>query len=73
MLSPVQHAVANYLSRLDSGEPRIGIHDDFLDAQLFQVETEKKTEVDEDIADLWIIEMTKFLSTRLPHPMNGND
>ena len=35
----VQHAIADYLSRLDSGEEGTGVKDDFPDAQLFQVET----------------------------------
>ena len=46
----VQHAVADYLSRLD-GEPRIGVRDDFPDAQLFWVEAENTIEADEEIAD----------------------
>ena len=29
----VQHAVADYLSRLELGEPRIGVRDDFPNAQ----------------------------------------
>ena len=53
----VQHAVAHYLSWLDSGEPRIGVHDDFPDAQLFRVEVENTTKVDDEIADLWLTTM----------------
>ena len=45
----VQHAVADYLSWLDSGEPGIGVRDDFLNAQLFRVEAEKMTEVDDEM------------------------
>ncbi|MCO5612333.1 hypothetical protein L7F22_066600 [Adiantum nelumboides] len=33
--SQIQHAVADYLSRLDLGEPPTGIVDEFLDASLF--------------------------------------
>ena len=36
---PVQHAIADYLSRLESGEEGTGVKDDFPDAQLFRVET----------------------------------
>ena len=50
----VQHAVADYLSRLDSREPRIGVRDDFPYAQLFRMEVENTIEVDDEIADLWI-------------------
>ena len=33
---------------------------------MFQVEADNTTEVDDEIVDLWITEMTVFLSTRLP-------
>ena len=48
----MQHAVADYLSRLESGEPTIGVRDDFPNAQLFRI-------------DAWISEMTVFPKTRL--------
>ena len=35
----VQHAIADYLSRLESEEEGTGVKDDFPDAQLFRVET----------------------------------
>ena len=35
----VQHAVTNYLSRLESGEEGTRVKDDFPDGQLFRVET----------------------------------
>ena len=40
----------------------MGVRDDFLDAQLFIVEVMNSTEVDDESADLWIMEMIVFLS-----------
>ena len=62
----VQHVVANYLSRLESGEERIGIKDDFPDAQLFRVEAIKAQAMNEESEDEWIFEMIIFLSTGIP-------
>ena len=62
----LQHAVANYLSKLESGESGRGIKDDFPDVQLFRVDTVTTTDMDEDHVDLWITEMMIFLSTGLP-------
>ena len=62
----VQHAVADYLSRLEIGEPGIVVQDDFPDAQLFRIEVNITAKVNDDTTDSWITEMTIFLSTRLP-------
>ena len=35
----VQHAVADYLSHLESGEPGYGVRDEFPDAELFRITT----------------------------------
>ena len=48
----VQHAIADYLSRLDSGEKGAGVKDDFPDAQLFRVETVQSQYMNEDIIGL---------------------
>ena len=58
----LQHAVANYLSQLEMGEPGTGVQDDFPDAQLSRIKAENSTEVDEEVAE-WITEMVVFLST----------
>ena len=50
----MQHAVADYLSRLESGEPAIGVRDDFSDTQLFKIKADRSEDVQEDIADAWI-------------------
>ena len=59
----VQHAIADYLSRLDSGEPPDMTYDDLLDANLFSLMT---TTTQDDNEDEWIRDMTHFLSTNLP-------
>ena len=62
----VQHAIVDYLNRLESGEDRTGVKDDFPDAQIFWVNTVATTEMGEDMADAWITKMRFFLSTALP-------
>ena len=62
----LQHAVADYLSPPKTGEPGIGVQDDFPDAQLFRIEADNAAEVNDDTVNSWIIEMTIFLSTGLP-------
>ena len=57
----VQHAVADYLSRLESGEPTETTYDDLPDAHLFHLAT-----TPDDNEDGWITDMTYFLSTGLP-------
>ena len=52
--------------RLDSGESGERVWDDFPDAELFRVEAINSTEVDEEFANLWLIEMISFFSTGLP-------
>ena len=44
----VQHAVANYLSRLEWGESGTGVTNEFPDGQLFRVDIVAATEMDED-------------------------
>ena len=62
----VQHVVADYLSRLESGESGEGVCDEFSYAELFKVTVEvvvDKTVVGED---KWLTDMHQFLSTGLP-------
>ena len=53
----IRHVVADYLSRLESGEAGDGVRDEFPDAELFKVTTE--TTVDETMAgeDKWLRNM----------------
>ena len=62
----MQHAIATYRNRRESGEDGTGVKDDFYDAQLFRVDTVATIEMGEDTADAWIIEMTIFYSIGLP-------
>mgnify|MGYP006970543708 CR=1 FL=1 len=62
----VQHAIADYLSRLELGEEGTGVKDDFSDGQLFRVDAVRVHEINEESDDLWILEMTIFLTTGLP-------
>ena len=57
----VQHAVADYLNRLESGEPAEPAYDELPDAGLFNLTTMAGDKEDE-----WITEMTHFLNTGLP-------
>mgnify|MGYP007007536297 CR=1 FL=1 len=58
--------MANYLSRLESGEEGTSAKDDFPNAQLFRVEAVKVEEINEESEDTWISEMTIFLSIGIP-------
>ena len=62
----MQHAIADYLIQLESGEEGIGVKDNFRDAQLFQVETMQSQEMNEDMEDNLITKMTIVLTTWLP-------
>ena len=56
----VQHAVADYLSRLESGEPTESTYDDLANADLLSLVMVPNKRKDE-----WITEMTHFLSSAL--------
>ena len=62
----VQHAVADYLSRLESGESGDGVQDKFPDAELFQITTEPASDATIADKDQWLTEMHQFLSTGVP-------
>ena len=65
----MQHAIADYLSQLESGEEGTRIKDNFPDGQLFWVATVVAMETGEDTMDTWIIEMTIFLKVQDYHPI----
>ena len=56
----------DYLSRLESREEGTDVKDDFPDGQLFRVDTIPVHQMNEELADAWITEMTIFLTTGLP-------
>jgi hypothetical protein len=58
-----QHAVADYLSRLESGEAPAGVADDFPDAGIMTVTPEAGPT---DDPDKWLVDMIYFLSHGLP-------
>jgi hypothetical protein len=58
-----QHAVADYLSRLESGEAPAGVADDFPDAGIMTVTPEAGPTED---PDKWLTDMMYFLSHGLP-------
>ena len=62
----VQHVVADYVGRLESGEAGDGVKDDLPDALLFRLTTENT--VDRTVAeeDKWLTNMHHFLSIGLP-------
>ena len=59
----VQHVLADYLSRLESGKLAEGVLDDLPDADIFGITT---TPPNLDPMDKWIDEMMQFLNTGLP-------
>ena len=50
----LQHAVADYLSPPKTGEPGIGVQDDFPDTQLFRIEAHITAKVKDDATYSWI-------------------
>ena len=62
----MQHAIADYLSRLESGEEGTVVKYDFPDAQLFRVETVQSQDMNDDMEESWITKMIIFLTTGLP-------
>ena len=59
----VQHAVADYLSRLETGDPPTQDYGDFPNAALFTI---NDTDIEPQPNDTWITEMSHFLTTGLP-------
>ena len=62
----VEHAVADCLSRMESGEAGDGVQDEFPDSELFRVTTQPATDSTAVEEDKWLTEMHQFLSTGLP-------
>ena len=62
-----QHAVADVWSRLDNGENARKDDGDFPDADILRLTTIASQE-ERNSPDRWLVEMTYFLSTRLPPP-----
>ena len=54
------------MSRLESGEARDGVRDEFPNAKLFRVTAEPATNSIVAEEDKWLTDMHQFLSTGLP-------
>ena len=63
-----QHAVADYLSRLENGAEAVKGDDDFPDGAILHIEAEDPEWKHTSHEDKWLIEMSTFLSTGLPLP-----
>ena len=68
-----QHAVADYLSRLENGADAVNGDDDFPDGPILHIETEDPEWKHTLHEDKWLIEMSTFLSTGLPPPRMQTD
>ena len=53
----MQHAVSDYLSRLESDEEGDGVRDEFPEAELFRITTEPTTDSTVAEEDKWLIDM----------------
>ena len=62
----VQHAIADYLSQLDTGEEAQDTYDDFPDSNVIRNSEAATTSTNLTPADDWLEEMTHVLTTRLP-------
>ena len=62
----VPHAVADYLSRLESDEVGDRVRDEFPDTESFKITTEPPTDSIVAEEDKWLTDMQQFLSTGLP-------
>ena len=63
-----QHAVVDYLSRIENGSEAVDGDDDFPDGAILHIETEDPETHNAPPEDKWLTEMSIFLSTRLPPP-----
>ena len=61
-----QHAVADYLSRLENGANAVNGDDDFPDGAILHIEAEEPERKHTSHEDKWLMDMSTFLRTRLP-------
>ena len=62
----VQHVIADYLSRLESGEPANGVQEDFPIGEIFRLDSGDTDDRNQDPEDKWIDDMTYLLTSSLP-------
>ena len=71
--SGMQHAVADYLSRIENGADAVDGDDDFCDGAILHIEAENPEQPNTPHEDKWVTEMSTFLSTGLPPPRMQTD
>ena len=69
----MQHVVADYLSRIKSGEAGNDVQDKFRDAELVQITTEPATDAMVAEEDKCLTDLHQFLSTELPQENMDRD
>ena len=69
----MQHAVADYLSRIENGANTVNGDDDFPDGAILHIEAEDPEGKHISHEDKCLIEMSTFLSTGLPPPRMRTD
>ena len=62
----MQHAVADYLSRLEHGADAVNDDDDFPDGVVLHIEAEERERKHTSHENKWLMDMSTFLSTGLP-------
>ena len=63
-----QHAVADYLSRIENRADAVDDDNDFPDGAILHIEAEDPEKTHTPHEDRWFTEMSTFLSTGLPPP-----
>ena len=69
----MQHAVADYLSRIKNGANAVECDDDFPDGAILHMEAENPEQSNTPHEDKCLTEMSTFLSTGLPPPLMRTD
>ena len=69
----MQHAVADYLSRIKNGADAVECDDDFPDGAILHMEAENPEQSNTPHEDKCLTEMSTFLSTGLPPPRMRKD
>ena len=67
-LPGTQHAVADYLSRIENGADAVDGDNNFPDGAILHIEAEDPEKTHTPHEDRWFTEMSTFLSTGLPPP-----
>ena len=68
-----QHAIADYLNRIENGADAVDDDDDFPDGAILHIEAEDLVQPNAPHEDKWLTEMSTFLSTGLPPPRMRTD